>query len=77
MLYVTMIKAQAGIDCLGKEFYCTALNAYLPCWYDEDRDTTVTVTDRSDTCSSGALCDEGNDEPCVNSNILLCFVQKM
>lgn len=69
MLHLSMIKAQTeeigGIDCLGKDFYCTAGNAYLLCLYDEARDTTVTFTDRSEWCASG-FCDESNDVPCDN-----------
>ncbi|KAG4080706.1 hypothetical protein HA402_013236 [Bradysia odoriphaga] len=62
MLHSSMIEAE--IDCSGLTFFCTTDNTYLPCIYDEVRNITVTVTDRSEACPSGTFCDPLSDEPC-------------
>ncbi|XP_037038872.1 uncharacterized protein LOC119076310 [Bradysia coprophila] len=52
------------IDCSDLTFFCTTDNTYLPCFYDEVRNITVTVSDRSEACPSGTFCDSLSDEPC-------------
>lgn len=64
MLYISAIEAQSQIDCMGKRYYCPTENTYMLCFDDPQRNTTVTVTQRSTLCPAGTICDVNSEEFC-------------
>lgn len=56
-----MIEVQSQIDCGGKRYICATENAYLLCFDDPRRNTTVTVADRVSVCPTGTICDTTSD----------------